>query len=55
MNEVYSLQMRIEPVNAQVACDRTMASKYPLSGKLCLKPLGTQLVEMKAFFEKSKA
>lgn len=51
MNEVYGLNMQIEPVQAPTACDRTMATKYPLSKKVCTKSLSTQMVEMKAFFD----
>lgn len=50
MSEVYELGLRVEPVNAPVACDRTLASIHPLSRVVCTKELGVQLVDMRGFF-----
>ena len=50
INEIYGLNMRIQPVDAPTACDRSMTSVKPLSAKVSKTPLGKQIQEMKDFF-----
>ncbi|AFN75410.1 NAD-dependent epimerase/dehydratase [Melioribacter roseus P3M-2] len=54
-NEVYHLNLKINPVNAESAVDRSLDSVYGLSGIVSVKPLRRQIEEMKEFFENEKA
>jgi len=51
ISDAYGLGLVIEQVDAEVPCDRSLASIHPLSGQLCTKPIGQQLHEMRAFFQ----
>ncbi|MFZ6031800.1 MAG: dTDP-4-dehydrorhamnose reductase family protein [Melioribacter sp.] len=53
-NEVYNLNLKINPVNAESAVDRSLDSVYGLSGIVSVKPLRRQIEEMKEFFELTK-
>ncbi len=50
LSEAYDLGLSIQPVDAPTACDRSMASVLPLSGKIADKPIRQQVEEMRAFF-----
>lgn len=50
MNEIYNLNLRIQPCDAPSPCDRSMSSVFPLSKKVSTLSLGKQLQEMKDFF-----
>lgn len=49
-NEVYNLDLTINPTDAPVVVDRTLASVKPLSRELCVKDIPTQVREMREFF-----
>lgn len=49
-NEVYNLNMKVNPVNAQTVVDRTMTSVKDLSKKVCTKTITQQVKEMYQFF-----
>lgn len=49
-NEVYGLNMKINPVDAQVVVNRSMKSVYELTSKVCTKTIEEQVREMKEFF-----
>lgn len=49
-NEVYDLNMKINPVNAEKVIDRTMTSVKKLSSKVCTKSIREQVEEMRSFF-----
>jgi dTDP-4-dehydrorhamnose reductase len=51
MSDAYDLKLDIQQTNADVFCDRTLASNHDLSRRLCTKGLRQQLLEMRAFFE----
>jgi dTDP-4-dehydrorhamnose reductase len=51
ISEVYGLGLRIKPVDAPTACDRSLASKHALGSRVATKPIAQQLREMRAFFE----
>lgn len=51
MDTVYDLGLTIQPVDAEVACDRSMSSVLPLSAAVACKPIRRQVEEMRAFFE----
>lgn len=53
LNEVYELNLTVQPAEAPVFCDRTLSSVYSLSSHLCTKTIMMQLYEMKEFFEMS--
>lgn len=50
INEVYGLGMTIKAVDAAEACDRSLASLRPLTARLEVKPLRSQIEEMRGFF-----
>lgn len=50
LNDVYALNLTIRPVDAAVACDRSMSSVRPLSTRIATKPIRRQVEEMRAFF-----
>jgi len=49
-NEVYGLDMKVNPVNAEAVVDRTMTSVKELSPKVCTKSIREQVEIMKVFF-----
>ncbi len=53
-NKVYELDLKINSVEAEVACDRSMNSIFSLSSKTATKEIETQVREMKEFFEDKK-
>ena len=53
-NEVYNLELKIQPKEAEIAVDRRLASKYDLSEKVSKTEISRQVEEMKKFFEKIK-
>ncbi len=53
LDEVYELNLTIQPSEAPQFRDRTLASVYTLSVHLCTKTILMQLYEMKEFFEMS--
>lgn len=55
LNEVYDLQMTVQPAEAPQFCDRTLSSITSLSTHLCTKTIQMQVYEMKDFFEFSNA
>lgn len=55
LDEVYSLNLTIQPTEAPQFCDRTLSSIYSLSQHHCTKTIQMQLYEMKEFFEMSTA
>jgi dTDP-4-dehydrorhamnose reductase len=48
--EAYELDLKIEPVEADAACDRSLMSQYDLAARLCTKSLRQQLDDMRRFF-----
>ena len=50
LSDVYELNLTINPVDAPTACDRSMSSLKPLSGKIADKTIRQQVEEMRAFF-----
>lgn len=50
IDQVYELGLTIQPLNADAPCDRSLASHYDLSRRLCVKGLKRQLEEMRRFF-----
>ena len=51
LNDVFMLNMSIEPIEGAHYCDRTLTSKYSLSRFFCTKTIQMQVHEMKEFFE----
>ena len=49
-NTVFSLNLKINPVESPVFCNRTLESIYRLSEELAVKTIQTQLTEIKDFF-----
>ncbi len=49
-NEIFKLEMTINPVEAKEFCDRSLSSLYPLSEKISLLTIKEQLAELKKFF-----
>jgi dTDP-4-dehydrorhamnose reductase len=49
-NDVFSLNLKIEPYETPVKCDRSMTSKYELSKILGVKTIRRQFQELKDFF-----
>ncbi len=49
-NEIFKLEMTINPVEAKEFCDRSLSSIYPLSQKVSLLTIKEQLTELKKFF-----
>lgn len=50
INDTYGLSLEIDGVDAETACDRSLASRRELSGQIADKPIAQQLTEMRAFF-----
>jgi len=50
IDAAYELRLRIEPVAAPEACDRSLASVHALSAEVAVKPLAQQLAELRRFF-----
>lgn len=48
-DEIFDLNLSIEPKEADSCCDRSLASIYPASSWLTIPPLKQQIEEMKAF------
>lgn len=51
INQVFLLDMQIEPVEAKHRCDRTLSSRFSLSQMFCTKTIQMQMYEMKEFYE----
>jgi len=51
-NEVYELKLKINAIEAKDTIDRSIASVYDLSAKVCTKTLQQQVKEMQEFFQK---
>jgi dTDP-4-dehydrorhamnose reductase len=51
ISEVYDLGLKVSPVAAAAACDRSLTSVHPLSARISTKPIRQQLVEMRRFFQ----
>lgn len=49
-NKVYNLNLRINPVEAKEAVDRSLISIYPLSSQIVNKNIENQVKEMREFF-----
>lgn len=53
-SEAYNLELSVNPVEAEVSCDRSMTSISELSSYVCTKTIKQQVTEMKEFFEKEQ-
>lgn len=49
-NRVYNLNLKINPVEAKEAVDRSLASIYDLTKKVSIKTLEQQVIEMQEYF-----
>ena len=49
-DNVYNLNLKITPFEAEVSCDRSLSSRYKLSGELCRSNIRDQVSKMKNFF-----
>lgn len=49
-NEIFSLNLKINPVEALEFCDRSLSSVYPLSSRISTMPIKEQVKELKDFF-----
>lgn len=52
-NEVFSLGMTVNPIEAPEFCDRTLSSVYPLSNKISTRSIKDQVKELREFFSYS--
>ncbi|MCK4359514.1 MAG: SDR family oxidoreductase [Candidatus Cloacimonetes bacterium] len=52
MNDMYNLELNINPIEFETLVDRTLISIYDLSKKLVTKDIKQQVFEMKHFFKK---
>lgn len=52
-DQVYGLKLKISPAQAKEACDRSLASIYPLTREVATRPVLDQVKEMREFFLKS--
>jgi dTDP-4-dehydrorhamnose reductase len=50
-NDVYELNIKINPVQSNTFCDRSLKSKYRLSTQFCRKSVEEQVEQMRDFFE----
>jgi dTDP-4-dehydrorhamnose reductase len=50
LNEVYGLNLKINPTETPTPCDRSLGSMFDLSRKVVTKPLHCQIQEMRDFF-----
>ena len=50
MSDAYELDLDIQAADAPTACDRSLKSRFDLSGTLCTRSLREQLEEMRQFF-----
>ncbi len=50
INETYNLGIKVNPVEAEVACDRRLVSEYELNQLVSNKSIEQQLKEMRDFF-----
>jgi dTDP-4-dehydrorhamnose reductase len=49
-NDVYDLNLKINPVEAEEAVNRSLSSLYELTSKVCTRTLGEQIAAMREFF-----
>jgi len=52
INEVYNLELNVNPVKVEIGCDRSMSSLFSLSKQVVTKTIKEQLIEMREFFGK---
>jgi dTDP-4-dehydrorhamnose reductase len=50
LSDVYELGLKIKPVDAATACDRSLSSKHSLSADVATKTIAQQVREMRQFF-----
>jgi dTDP-4-dehydrorhamnose reductase len=55
LSDVYELELTVAPVAAEVACDRSLSSIFPLSARIVKKTIQEQVEEMRKIFELSES